>query len=91
MRRNTAPHLEDLGAGLEYLLSSDVRERVPHIGRPVLLLHGTEDRIIPSTASEWLHAHLPCSTLKLIENDGHALPAHHFETVIKAIQAFLHR
>ena len=79
----------ELVKGLEYLLHSDVRDKVPDIQIPVLLLHGTEDRIIPSGAAEWLHRHLPQSDLKIIEGDGHALPAHHFETVMKSMAEFL--
>lgn len=89
MRRNASREIDDLVAGLEYLLQSDVREKVPNLDIPVLLLHGTEDRIIPSGAAEWLHAHLPNSQLKMIEGDGHALPAHHFESVVNAIRLFL--
>jgi pimeloyl-[acyl-carrier protein] methyl ester esterase len=89
MRKNALIDMDTLVAGLEYLLNSDIRGKVPDIGIPVLLLHGSDDRIIPSTASEWLHAQLPDSSLKVIENDGHALPAHHFADVIKEIQSFL--
>jgi pimeloyl-[acyl-carrier protein] methyl ester esterase len=81
--------LEDLVAGLEYLLASDIRQMVPEITIPVLLLHGAQDRIIPSAAAEWLHAHLPDSRLKIYENDGHALPAHHFTEVMNKISRFL--
>ena len=80
---------EELVAGLEYLLASDVRDKVPNIGIPVLLLHGADDRIIPPAASEWLHANLPDSQLKVFENDGHALPAHRFAAVMKELRAFL--
>ncbi|MCF7816852.1 MAG: alpha/beta hydrolase [Kiritimatiellales bacterium] len=80
---------EDLVAGLEYLLASDVRGKVPNIGIPVLLLHGADDRIIPPSASGWLHKNLPDSQLKIFENDGHALPAHHFAAVMKELRAFL--
>jgi pimeloyl-[acyl-carrier protein] methyl ester esterase len=80
---------EDLVAGLEYLRSSDVRARVPEIKIPVLLLHGENDRIIPPTASEWLHGNLSDSRLKIYKNDGHALPAHHFGEVMKAVSEFL--
>ncbi len=83
--------LETLVAGLDYLLASDVRARVPSIGIPVLLLHGALDRIIPPAAAEWLHAHLPNSELKLFEDDGHALPAHHFEDVIQETLQFLQK
>ena len=81
--------LDQLVTGLEYLLASDVRGKVPTLGIPVLLLHGTEDRIIPPSAAEWLHGHLPNSQLKLFENDGHALPAHHFDEVMDEISRFL--
>ena len=80
---------EELVAGLEYLLSSDVRDRVPKIKIPVLLLHGAEDRIIPHTAAEWLNNHLPDSRLKVFDNDGHALPAHHFDEIMDEISNFL--
>ena len=80
---------EELVGGLEYLLESDVRNMVPGISIPVLLLHGADDRIIPSGAAEWLHGHLPDSELKIIENDGHALPAHHFTDVMSDISHFL--
>jgi len=88
-RQASAPDPDALVAGLEYLLRSDVRDRVPRIDIPVLLLHGAEDRIIPATAAEWLRAHLPGSALKIVGNAGHALPAHRFETVMKAMAAFL--
>ena len=81
--------LNELVAGLEYLHASDLREKVPTLGLPVLLLHGADDRIIPSAAAEWLHDHLPDSLLKIIENDGHALPAHHFNEVMDEILRFL--
>lgn len=79
----------ELIVGLEYLLTSDVRPKVSAIKIPVLLLHGTEDQIIPVSAAEWLRDHLPNSELTLFENDGHALPAHHFDEVMAAITAFI--
>ncbi len=81
--------LEDLVAGLEYLLNSDVRSIVPSIKIPVLLLHGKADRIIPYQASEWLSENLPTGKLTLFENGGHALPAHHFPEIMHSIRAFL--
>ena len=80
---------EELAAGLEYLLASDVCAHVPDIKIPVLLLHGADDRIIPTTAAEWLHDHLPDSHLKVFKNDGHALPAHHFGEVMDELVRFI--
>jgi len=81
--------LDSLIRGLEYLRDSDVRAKIPSVGIPVLLLHGADDRIIPSSAAEWLHDNLPDSQLRIIENDGHALPAHHFDKVMDEILRFL--
>ena len=81
--------LKDLVTGLEYLRDSDVRARIPAISIPVLLLHGADDRIIPSSAAEWLHSHLPDSRIRIFENAGHALLAHNFDEVIDKISRFL--
>ncbi len=81
--------LDSLVRGLEYLWDSDVRAKVPDIGIPVLLLHGAEDRIIPPSAAGWLNNHLPDSQLRIIENDGHALLAHHFSETMDEIRNFL--
>ena len=89
LRHGSPENLDDLAAGLEYLLASDLRERIPSLGIPVLLLHGSEDRIIPAAASEWLHAHLPDSQRILFPDGGHALPAHAFAATVGAIRQFL--
>lgn len=89
LRTNAPADLGSLVAGLEYLLRSDVRNKVSDIEIPVLLLHGADDQIIPPAASEWLHEHLPDSRLRLFENGGHALPAHHFAEVMTEITTFL--
>lgn len=89
LRKQAPLDIDELAAGLEYLKASDVREKVPAILIPVLLLHGMQDGIIPPSASEWLHAHLPDSKLKQFELGGHALVAHHFESVIKTIRNFI--
>jgi len=80
---------EELVAGLEYLLFTDLRPQISSLTIPVLLLHGADDRIIPSAATEWLHDHLPDSQLRVFEHAGHALPAHHFSEVMSAINTFL--
>ena len=85
----SAPELERLVEGLEYLLRTDLRDKVPSVQIPVLLLHGAQDRIIPSSAAEWLNSHLPNSRLRIMEDQGHALLAHHFDTVMDEISHFL--
>ena len=88
-KANPSFPLNELVTGLEYLLTSDVRKKVPTLGIPVLLLHGTEDRIIPPSAAEWLHAHLSDSQLTIFKNAGHALPAHQFNETVEEINQFI--
>jgi pimeloyl-ACP methyl ester carboxylesterase len=38
---------------------------------PVLLAHGTADRMVPSSHSEWLANHIPAAELRLWPGDGH--------------------
>ena len=43
------------------------------IDRPVLVIHGAEDQLIPPSEAETVHAHLPNSRLELVPNAGHLL------------------
>jgi pimeloyl-ACP methyl ester carboxylesterase len=38
---------------------------------PVLLLHGAQDRVVPSTHGEWLAQRCPTAELRLSAGDGH--------------------
>jgi pimeloyl-ACP methyl ester carboxylesterase len=52
---------------------------VAAIGAPVLLLHGTEDRIIPASHGSWLAAHCPAAELRLCSGDSHFTIVTHAE------------
>ncbi|CAM3824620.1 alpha/beta fold hydrolase [Deinococcus frigens] len=41
------------------------------INAPILLLHGMQDRVVPSPHSEWLLAHCPTAELWRCPEDGH--------------------
>lgn len=49
------------------------------INAPILLLHGTADRIIPATHASWLAAHCPTAELRLCQGDSHFTIASHAE------------
>lgn len=61
-----------LRAGLDILLTSDLRERFSEIKQPVLLLHGENDVIAHATAASWMSQQLPDATLVMFPNCGHA-------------------
>lgn len=49
----------------------DSTDLLPNIDRPVLILHGSEDQIIPPAEAEAMHGRLRRSYLKLIPDAGH--------------------
>ena len=91
--RQNRPHpptdLNALREGLLYLRDTDLRTLIPSLHLPVLLMHGTADKIIPVEAAHWLDQHLPESQLITLEGLGHALAAHAFEQTMQAAEHFL--
>jgi pimeloyl-[acyl-carrier protein] methyl ester esterase len=61
-------------AGLAVLASADLREMLPEIDRPVLLIHGDKDEICPPEAARDLAKHLPKARLLEFAGAGHAPP-----------------
>lgn len=59
-------------AGLQILRSEEVLSGLPGIECPVLLVHGTEDKICPYNAAAELAAQLPRAELFSIPGSGHA-------------------
>jgi pimeloyl-[acyl-carrier protein] methyl ester esterase len=59
-------------AGLQILRSEEVLSGLPEIKCPVLLVHGTEDKICPYNAAAELAAQLPQAELLSIPDSGHA-------------------
>ncbi len=52
-----------LEAGLQILLTSDLREKLKYIQQPVLLLHGENDVITHPSAAKWMNGQLQESEL----------------------------
>ncbi len=88
-RESNPPNVAALTAGLEYLRTTDLREKSTQLHLPVLLLHGEADRIIPIKAAAWLNDRLPQSQLLRLDSAGHALPVHQFGQVMQAAERFL--
>jgi pimeloyl-ACP methyl ester esterase len=59
-------------AALKALADSDLRSLLPNVSVPVLLVHGTDDRICQPGASEYMSSIIPEARLELIESRGHA-------------------
>ncbi len=59
--------------------------RLPEIGQPALIIHGTEDIVLPYAHAEALLAELPRATLLTLEGTGHELPRDDWPTIVEAI------
>jgi pimeloyl-[acyl-carrier protein] methyl ester esterase len=59
--------------GLEYLLRVDLRDALPSITTPCLIIHGRQDRVVPRQAAQFLVSKLPVSDVELLPSAGHSL------------------
>jgi sigma-B regulation protein RsbQ len=50
---------------------SDHRADVPRASAPALVLQCSDDLLAPREVGNWLHRHLPVSTLRIVQNVGH--------------------
>lgn len=66
----------------------DLRQALPNIGLPTLLLHGDLDSIALLESAEWLEGVLPCASLKIIFGAGHVPIMTKPEEVAKHINDF---
>jgi pimeloyl-ACP methyl ester carboxylesterase len=73
------PNSKELKKGLELLKTEDFRCLLSKINIPVSIIHGKADAIVDFRIAENLHNSLSNSTLKLIDNTGHALPFTHYD------------
>lgn len=71
-----------LEAGPEGLIDDDLAYVAPwgadpaQVAAPVLLLHGGQDRMVPSSHSAWLARRCPRADLRLYPDDGHISVLH---------------
>ncbi|WP_374482920.1 alpha/beta fold hydrolase [Zoogloea sp.] len=65
-------HKAALADGLRLLAEADLRALIPDVRQPVRLLHGSEDKLMPVAAAEWLADTLPDARLTVFGQCGHA-------------------
>jgi len=80
---------EVLAAGLDALLTLDLRAALAQVTPPALVLHGREDRVIPCAAGAWCADRLRHSRLVILEGVSHDLPCRAAEAAAREIRAWL--
>jgi pimeloyl-[acyl-carrier protein] methyl ester esterase len=86
-----APDQRALAAGLGILRDADLRDALPRIALPVLVIAGEHDRLTPPDAGRELASGLPEARFRLIERCGHAPFLSHPAEVLEEVRAFLAR
>lgn len=70
-------------------LDIDVREVVPSVHVPTLILHRRHDRLVNVRHGRWLAEHMPNARLVEVPGDDHALEYENFDVILGEIQEFL--
>ena len=76
---------------LQILSVADLREELPSIDRPALLIHGELDTICPAAASSYMARYLPMAELSIMAGCGHAPFMTRPEQFNALVRAFLAR
>ena len=89
MATHGAPHPQALGVDLDVLDSVDLRDRVPGIRQPALLIAGQNDRVTPPGATRWIADTLPGARYAEIPRAGHASFVSHTDEFVAHVRPFL--
>jgi pimeloyl-[acyl-carrier protein] methyl ester esterase len=84
------PDVSALQSGLEILRDCDLRDALPNITQPALVIAGERDTLTPPQASEYMAMHLPHAKLSLIQGAAHAPFLSHPEIFVEHLKKFLH-
>jgi pimeloyl-[acyl-carrier protein] methyl ester esterase len=83
------PAAQDLQAGLDILLETDLREALARIKASTLVLHGDYDKLAPVQAGYWLAEHLPTANLQVCKGASHAPFLSHPTWFVERLKEFL--
>ena len=90
MNSNAAPQAAALQGGLKILQDVDLRDQLPQLKQPTLMIFGKRDTLSrPQTAKQMLPL-LPNATLEIIDGAGHAPFLSHNEYFTNLIEQFIH-
>jgi pimeloyl-ACP methyl ester carboxylesterase len=84
-------HPAGLRAELRAFAKADLRDVLPTIDVPTLVLHGEHDQRPPLHVAEDLHAHIPGSALVLLPGVGHVSNVEAADQFNDAVRAFRHQ
>ena len=84
-----AANTQAVRQSLQVLLDTDLREEIPNLRKPTLLIHGDRDNLAPVQAAHWMMQNLPAGFLRVMSGSAHAPFLSHQEQFIEALVQFL--
>src|SRR3569623_85876 len=81
---------EALSGGLTILRETDLRQQLPRLAQPTLVLHGALDALTPAAAGRWLAETLPDARYVELARAAHAPQLSHSADVAAAFGRFAH-
>lgn len=84
------PDLDALQSGLGILRDCDLRDALPEVRQPTLVIAGERDTLTPPQASQYLASRLPDAELATIAGAAHAPFLSHPDEFIERLMGFLH-
>lgn len=82
-------NLHALADALEILRTTDLREQVPALARPALVIQGDHDALTPEPAARWLAEHMPNACYAMIAGAAHAPFMSHRDAFLRELDLFL--
>ena len=82
-------NLDALTAALEILRTTDLREQVPALALPALVIQGDHDALTPEPAARWLAEHMPNACYAMIAHAAHAPFMSHRDSFLRELDLFL--
>jgi pimeloyl-ACP methyl ester carboxylesterase len=76
---------------LLHLVHPDLREAVPKLPMPALVIAGEKDRCTPVDSARWIKDHLPAGSLAVIPGTGHFMFMEKPQEVARLVEEFLHQ
>lgn len=89
-----ASHLEDKFCAMDPTIAkrwaaatffSDVRAEMQRLQRPVVLLHSTEDALVPVAVQTWFETYMPTARARVLDTKGHCPHVSHPGEVAAAL------
>jgi pimeloyl-ACP methyl ester carboxylesterase len=74
---------------LSEVSTADARPLLPAVHRPVLVLHGAADAVVPLAAAEAIAGALPDARLRVVSDMGHLPDPERFSVLLAEVEAFL--